>query len=276
MDNRINPSNWTQGLHQAAHENQANIPNSFSELHPISNLTEYLVYPYHRVEISATADLRGPSSTSIEVQLSGEQNNTTLTQGHLEPSKIKQKLVPVPPEFRHNNENEFTLISPKALVLRKRRRERIPVPPEFRHNNENEHTQISPNALTLRKRNRGFVPVPPEFRYDNEDEHTKIRPDTLYQRKRRKLKSAAISGEKPHAPPQAGETSAANTLADSNTLADRNSARQNSPILTRSSSGSNASALHETTPQGTMEIYESLSPLGPETVFSHWLDDVDA
>ncbi|MEJ2741808.1 MAG: hypothetical protein P8176_04815 [Gammaproteobacteria bacterium] len=301
MNNRINASNWTQGLHQATHESQANMPNSFSELHPISNLTEYLAFPYHRVGTSATADLRNPSSTSGEVQLSGEHNNTALTQGYLEPKEPKQKFVPVPPEFRINNENEHTRISLNALRQRKHSKELVPVPPKYRLDNENEHTRISPNVLSKRKRSRefvpvppeyrrdnenehtrisldalykrkchrGFVPVPPEYRRDNENEHSQISPDALYKRKQRKLKSTTFSGEKPHVSHQAEESSAANTLADSN------SARQNSPILTRSPSGSNAAPLHETTPQDTMEAYESLPPFESETAFSHWLDDVN-
>ncbi|MEJ2755370.1 MAG: hypothetical protein P8104_05930, partial [Gammaproteobacteria bacterium] len=131
------------------------------------------------------------------------------------------------------------------------------------------HTRISLGTLLKRKRFKEFVPVPPEYWRGNENEHTRISSNALALRKYKKLKSAALSDEKPHASHQAGETSADNTLTDSN------SARQNSPILTRSPSGSNASALHETTPQGTMETYESLSPFGSETAFSHWLDDVN-
>ncbi|MEJ2756625.1 MAG: hypothetical protein P8104_12565, partial [Gammaproteobacteria bacterium] len=104
----------------------------------------------------------------------------------------------------------------------------------------------------------------------NENEHTRISPNALALRKYKKLKAAALSDEKPHASQQAGETSATNTLTDSN------SARQNSPILTRSPSASNASVLYEAIPQDTMEVYESLSPLESETAFSHWLDDVNA
>ncbi|MEJ2754949.1 MAG: hypothetical protein P8104_03720 [Gammaproteobacteria bacterium] len=95
----------------------------------------------------------------------------------------------------------------------------------------------------------------------------------MNKRKHRKLKSAALSSEKPHASHQAAETSEANTLTDS--MTDTNSARQNSPILTRSPSDSNASLLHETTPQGTMETDETLPPFESDTAFSHWLDDLN-
>ncbi|MEJ2755722.1 MAG: hypothetical protein P8104_07790, partial [Gammaproteobacteria bacterium] len=243
MNNRINASNWTQGPHQAAHGNQANIPNSFSELHRISNLTESLAYPYHRVETSATTDLRSSSTTSGEVQLSGEHHSAALAQDHLKPSKPNPKLVPVPPEywlshenehslissnalaqrkyrkglvpvppeFRINNEDEHTLISPDVLTQRKHRRVLVPVPPEFRINNEDEYALISPDALAQRKRRRTCVPVPPEYRRDNENEHTRISPNALTLRKHKKLKSAALSSEKSHASHQAGETSVVNT-----------------------------------------------------------------
>ncbi|MEJ2756627.1 MAG: hypothetical protein P8104_12575, partial [Gammaproteobacteria bacterium] len=154
MNNRINASIWTQGLYQAAHESQANIPNSFSELRPISDLTESLAYPYHRVNTSATADIRSPSTTSGEVQRSGEHNSAALAQGHLKPSKSKQKLVSIPPEYRLPHEDEHTRISTDALKKRKRLRERVPVPPEYRLPHEDEHTRISPNALTMRKYDR--------------------------------------------------------------------------------------------------------------------------
>ncbi|MEJ2681504.1 MAG: hypothetical protein P8144_08525, partial [Gammaproteobacteria bacterium] len=236
MNNRINASNWNQGLHQAAHENQKSFIISFSEQHPISNLTESLAYPYHRVETSASADLRNPRTTSGKVQLSGEHNSAALAQGHLGPREPKQKLVPVPPECRRDNEDEHTRISPNALKKRKRSRKLVLIPPEFRHNNEDEHTRISLDALYKRKRIRKLVPVPPEFRRGNEDEHTRISPNALVLRrinwelvpvpmehrrynegdhtlirvsnlalrKRKKLKSAALSGEKPHAPHQTG------------------------------------------------------------------------
>ncbi|MEJ2755597.1 MAG: hypothetical protein P8104_07145, partial [Gammaproteobacteria bacterium] len=247
-NNRINASNSTQGLHQAAHEDQTNIPSSFSELHPISNVPDSLAYPYHRVETSTAADLRSLSTASGKVQLSDEHNSTSLIQGRLEPSKPKQKLVPVPPEhrLRHedentrikantlskriskqklvsvppeywlDNENEHTRISFDALTHRKRCRELVSVPSEFRLKNEDEHTLISSTALAKRKRNRKLVPVPLELRRRNEGDHALIRIYTLEERKRKRLKSAAHVGEESDVPHQTGETSAAITLADSN------------------------------------------------------------
>ncbi|MEJ2743936.1 MAG: hypothetical protein P8176_16075 [Gammaproteobacteria bacterium] len=131
-------------------------------------------------------------------------------------------------------------------------------------------TLISCGVLEGRKRKRRRVPVPREYRLYDEDEHTLISLNALDKRKRKKLKSAASSDEKPHASHQAGETSVANTLTD------RNSARQNSPVLTRSSSGLNASTLHETTLQDPMETDKTLPPFESETAFSHWLDDLNA
>ncbi|MEJ2754947.1 MAG: hypothetical protein P8104_03710 [Gammaproteobacteria bacterium] len=273
----------------------------FSELQPITNLTEHSACLY-RAETSITADLRNPSTTSGEIHLSGEQSSTALTQSHLEQSEAQQKLVPVPlalrrsneddntrimpsklskrkydmrrvpvpSEHRLYNEDEHTLISSNALFLRKYRGERVPVPSEHRLSNEDEHTLISYGALQDRKRKRKSVPVPPEYRLKNEDEHTLISLNALNKRKQRKLKSVSLTGEKPHVPRQVGETSAANTLTDSH------SAKQNSPILTRSPSGLNASTLHETTPQGAMKIDETIPPFESETAFSHWLDDLNA
>ncbi|MEJ2754654.1 MAG: hypothetical protein P8104_02170 [Gammaproteobacteria bacterium] len=183
MNNRINVSNWNQCLYQAAHENQADITSSFSELQPISNLTEYSSYLYHRVESSATADLRSPSTTSGEIQLSGELNSAALTQGHLEPSEPNQKFVSVPPEYRRNNEGEHTRISAVALRQRKRASKRVPVPPEYRCDNEDEHTRISFRELLKRKRASERVPIPQEYWRGNEDEHSRISLDALYKRK---------------------------------------------------------------------------------------------
>ncbi|MEJ2680945.1 MAG: hypothetical protein P8144_05505 [Gammaproteobacteria bacterium] len=216
MNTRINASSWTQGLHQAAHENETNIPSLFSELDPIFNLPESLTYPYHRVDTSATVDLRSPSSTSSEVHLSVEHNSVARAQGHLKPSKPKRKLVPVPPEYRRDNEDEHTRISSNALFKRKRHRERVPVPPEYWRDHEDEHTRISPNALALRMRNKELVPIPLEYRRHNEDEHALISTRTLTRRKLKKLNSTTLFVEMPHALHQAGETSAANTLTDSN------------------------------------------------------------
>ncbi|MEJ2741805.1 MAG: hypothetical protein P8176_04800 [Gammaproteobacteria bacterium] len=321
-----------QSLHQPIDENQEDISSLFSELQPITNLSEYSACLY-RAETSTTDDLRSPSSTSGEVQLSGEHNSTALTQGHLKQSEPKQKLLPVPLalrcgneddntrimpsvlskrkylrklvsvplEYRRRNEDEHTRINSNALSLRKHARKLFPVPPEHRRRNEDEHTQVSPNALSLRKqarklvpvplehrlrnedehtliscrslanrkRKRELVPVPPEHRLCNEGEHTLISRNALEKRKRKKLKLAALSGEKPLDPHQTEEASAANTLTDSN------SSRQNSPILTRSPSGSNASPLRETTSQGTLEADETLPPFESETAFFHWLDDLN-
>ncbi|MEJ2743935.1 MAG: hypothetical protein P8176_16070 [Gammaproteobacteria bacterium] len=173
MNNRINVSNWNQSLHQQpALEYLASSTISFSDLQPITNVTEYTACLY-RAETSNITDLRIPSSTSGEVQLSGEHNSTALTQGHLEQKKTKQKLIPVPPEYRFHNEDEHTRIRSSALLKRKRDMKRVPVPLEYRLRNEDEHTRISLNALTLRKRNRKPIPVPPEYRFHNENEHTR-------------------------------------------------------------------------------------------------------
>ncbi|MEJ2669389.1 MAG: hypothetical protein P8077_03745, partial [Gammaproteobacteria bacterium] len=245
---------------------------SFSELQPISNLTENLAYLYNRVETSATADLRTPSTSSGsgEVQLAGKHNSTRPTQDRAKQSRRDSKPVPVPPELRLHNEDDNTLIKYNTLLKRKRSKQLIPIPPELRLHNENNLTLIKRQNLDQRKHDRKLVPIPPELWLHNENEHTRIRYHALYLRKRRKLQSEAISAEKPHAPHQAEGTSATNTLADSN------SARENNPIHTRSPSDSNTPALHETTPQGTKKTYETLPPLESQTAFSLWLDDLNA
>ncbi|MEJ2681117.1 MAG: hypothetical protein P8144_06435 [Gammaproteobacteria bacterium] len=183
FNHQINTSILNQGLYQAVHENQANIISSFSELQPITNLSEYSACLY-RAETSITADLRIPRSTSGEVQWSGAHNSTALTQGYLEQNKPKQKLVPVPPEYRRHNEDEHTRICRNVLLKRKHDREIIPVPPEYRLPHEDEHTRIRRNVLIKRKRDRVIVPVPPEYRLPHEDEHTRIRRNVLLKRKR--------------------------------------------------------------------------------------------
>ncbi|MEJ2756012.1 MAG: hypothetical protein P8104_09335, partial [Gammaproteobacteria bacterium] len=208
-----------------------------------------------------------------EHRLHNEDEHTRISPNALALRMFKRKLVPVPPEARRRNEDEHTRISLSALIQRDRARRTVPVPPENRLYNEDEHTQISLCALNNRKRRRKLVPIPPEHRLRNEDEHSLINPSALAERKRRKLKSAAPFGEKPYAPSQVGETSVANALADSN------SARQNSPILTRSATGWNASPLQETTALdtmlGAMETDEALPPFESDTAFSHWLDDLN-
>ncbi|MEJ2741804.1 MAG: hypothetical protein P8176_04795, partial [Gammaproteobacteria bacterium] len=235
----------------------------------------------------------------LELRLPKEDDNTRIRPNTLMKRISRQQVVPVPLEYRLHNEDEHTRISHHTLTQRRRDRELVsvplelrcrdeddntrikhgtllqrklykscvPVPPEFRRDNENDHTRISRNALRQRMRPRRFLPVPPEFRRDNEDDSTQINSYALVERKRRKLKSAALSCEKPLASHQTGETSVLNTLLDSN------STRQNSPILARSPSGSNALLLHESTSQGIMEADETLPPFESETAFSHWLDD---
>ena len=237
----------------------------------------------------------------LALRCGNEDDNTRIMPSTLSKRKYLRKLVSVPPEYRRRNEDEHTQISPNALSLRKRARKLFPLPPEHRRRNEDEHIQVSPNALSLRMqarklvpvplehrlcnedehtliscrrlanrmRKRELVPVPPEHRLYNEGEHTLISCNALEKRKRKKLKLAALSGEKPLDPHQAEETSPENTLTDGN------STRQNSPILTRLPSGSNASPLGETSSQGTMEADEILPLFESETAFSHWLDDLN-
>ncbi|MEJ2755974.1 MAG: hypothetical protein P8104_09125, partial [Gammaproteobacteria bacterium] len=215
------------------------------------------------------------SPVSLAPRCGNEDDNTRIMLSKLSKRMYYMKSVPVPPEYRLYNEDEHTQISYNALFLRKHKRELVPVPPEYRLSNENEHTLISCGDLKNRKSKRKLIPVPPEYRLHDEDEHARISLNALNKRKQKKLKSAKLSGEKPHVPYQAEETSATNTLIDSN------SARQNSPILTRSPSGSNASTLHETALQSTKETEstketdETLLPFESETAFSHWLDDLN-
>ncbi|MEJ2682646.1 MAG: hypothetical protein P8144_14585, partial [Gammaproteobacteria bacterium] len=171
-------------------------------------------------------------SVPSEHRLPHEDEHTRINIRALSERKHKKKLVPVPSEYRLPHEDEHTRISFSVLFNRKRNGKFVSVPPEYRLPHEDEHTQITCHALLKRKHDRELVAVPLEYRRRNEDEHTKIRRNALNIRKNRKLKSAALSGEKPHAPHQAAETSEANTLTDS--MTDTNSARQNSPILTRS------------------------------------------
>ncbi|MEJ2756011.1 MAG: hypothetical protein P8104_09330, partial [Gammaproteobacteria bacterium] len=172
LNHQINTSTWNQSLHQPALEYPASSSILFSDLEPIIDLTEYSTCLY-RAETSATADLRNPSATSGDVQLSGEQSRTAFTQGHLEQNepkqKLKQKLVPVPLELRHGNEDDNTRIMSSALSNRIARKKPVPIPLEYRHDHEDEHTRISFSALSERKRKRKLVPVPPDYRLHNEN-----------------------------------------------------------------------------------------------------------
>ena len=246
MSNLLNTSILNLDLNLPAPESSQYHDSPLSNLQPISTPSDLAAY-IHRAGTSTTADLRSPGATSGKVQLSSEQNRTALAQERLKPSKNKQKLVPVPPKYRllHEdgntrikantlskrrygnqlvpvppeywcgNEDEHTRIRIDTLRKRKRSRELVPVPLACRRDNENEHTRIKLDTLSKRKLCRELVPVPPEYWRDNEDEQTQISLNALKKRKHRKLKSAALSSEKPHAPHQAGETSATNTLADS-------------------------------------------------------------
>jgi hypothetical protein len=226
-----NTSRLNLDLNLPAPESSEYHDSTLSDLQPISATSDLAAFT-HRANTSTATDPRRPSTTSDYVQRSGEHNSTALTQGHLEPSEPKQKFIPVPPEYWHdnedehtrislealrqrkynrklvpippkfrlNNEDEHTRISPCALRQRKRRNKRVSVPPEYWRGNENEHTQISPVALLKRMRSRDLIPVPPEYWRGNENEHTRISSNALALRKYKKLKSAALSRENPHAP----------------------------------------------------------------------------
>ncbi|MEJ2755975.1 MAG: hypothetical protein P8104_09130, partial [Gammaproteobacteria bacterium] len=71
LNHQINTSTLNQSLHQPALEYPASSAILFSDLEPIIDLAEYT--GLYRAETSATADIRSPSTTSGDVQLSGEQ-----------------------------------------------------------------------------------------------------------------------------------------------------------------------------------------------------------